>query len=42
MLKHMKKSTNVKLTGFLCAAAFMATGIVNAQDPPITDGFRVV
>ena len=33
MLKHMKKSTNVKLTGFLCAAAFMATGIVNAQEP---------
>ena len=33
MLKHMKKSTNVKLTGFLCAAAMMATGMAHAQEP---------
>lgn len=29
----MKRFTNVKITGFLCAAGFMSAGIANAQEP---------
>lgn len=29
----MKNSTNVKITGFLCAFAVMASGVANAQEP---------
>lgn len=33
MLKHMKISTNVQITGLLCAAALTATGVAHAQEP---------
>lgn len=29
----MKRSTKVQITGFLCAAALIASGVVNAQEP---------